>query len=63
MPRDYTDITIILDRSGSMSCIREGTIQGINAFIAEQKAIPGDGCWTLALFDAPFAPVGTVPGL
>ena len=49
--RDYCDITILLDRSGSMSTIKEGTINGVNEFIKEQKQIPGDGCWTLVLFD------------
>lgn len=49
--RDFTDVTILLDRSGSMNTIREGTIAGINNFINEQKAIPGDGCWTLFDFD------------
>lgn len=52
MPRrNYTDITVVLDRSGSMSAIREGTISGMNKFIDDQKDVPGDGCWSLILFD------------
>jgi hypothetical protein len=52
MPRNnFTDITIILDRSGSMSAIRDGTINGINGFIEEQRGVPGDGFWTLVQFD------------
>jgi hypothetical protein len=59
MPRDnYTDITIILDRSGSMNWIKEGTIRGINSFIQEQKSVPGDGCWTLVQFDDPASAKG-----
>ncbi len=49
--RDYTDTTIILDKSGSMTGQREGTIAGINNFITQQKEVPGDGCWTLIQFD------------
>ncbi len=54
MPRaDYTDITMILDRSGSMGAIRNATIKGFNDFVTEQKKIPGDGCWSLLQFDDP----------
>lgn len=49
--RDFCDITIILDRSGSMNSIRDATIEGINTFIRQQKAVLGDGCWSLVLFD------------
>lgn len=49
--RDYTDITIILDRSGSMAGIREATIEGVNGFIQAQNELPGDGCWSLVQFD------------
>ncbi len=52
MPRqNYTDITILLDRSGSMATISEATIKGVNGFIASQKEIPGEGCWSLIQFD------------
>lgn len=52
MPRqNYTDITVVLDRSGSMACIREATIEGLNGFIDSQRAVPGDGCWSLVQFD------------
>ena len=30
MKQGYTDITMVLDRSGSMGCIRTDTIGGIN---------------------------------
>jgi hypothetical protein len=50
--KDATDITIVLDRSGSMSSIQSDTIGGFNTFIAEQKAIPGDCAVTLIQFDS-----------
>lgn len=52
MPRpDYTDITIVLDRSGSMQPIREATVEGLNGFINEQKTQPGYDLWTLIQFN------------
>ncbi len=51
--REFTDITIVLDRSGSMQVIKEGTLTGINNFIKEQRETPGEGCWTLVDFDDP----------
>lgn len=36
-----TDITIILDRSGSMASIKDDTIGGFNSFIDEQKRVEG----------------------
>ena len=52
MPRaNFTDITVILDRSGSMSAIQDATIKGLNDFIADQRSVPGDGCWSLMQFD------------
>ncbi len=46
MTRDYTDITIVLDRSGSMAAIRDATVEGLNGFISSQKDVPGDGSST-----------------
>jgi hypothetical protein len=52
MPRaNFADITMILDRSGSMSAIQDATIKGFNEFVQEQRAVPGDGCWSLVQFD------------
>ena len=53
MPRDFCDITVVLDRSGSMSVIQSATVEGLNAFIEDQKKVPGDGCWSLVQFDDP----------
>lgn len=49
--KDATDITIILDRSGSMDVIREDTVGGLNRFIKDQQAIPGACNLTLVQFD------------
>src|SRR3990167_396194 len=51
MKSGYTHIAIVLDRSGSMqSCIAD-TIGGFNAFIEEQKKVPGEATLTLVQFD------------
>lgn len=51
--KDFADITIILDRSGSMESIQESVVTGLNNFIQDQKKVPGDGCWSLVQFDTP----------
>ena len=35
--RNFTDITIILDRSGSMGTIKSATIEGFNSFLKDQR--------------------------
>ena len=47
----YTDITIILDRSGSMNGVKNDTIGGFNTFLEEQKKAAGEGTLTLVQFD------------
>ena len=51
MRNDFTDITILLDRSGSMGTICNDTIGGFNSFVKEQQAVPGEACLTLVQFD------------
>ncbi len=51
MKSALTDISIILDRSGSMKSMSEAVVRGINKLIEDQKDIPGETCWSLALFD------------
>lgn len=46
-----THIVMIVDRSGSMTSVADGVIEGINGFIAEQKKIPGSCKLTLIQFD------------
>lgn len=45
------DVTIILDKSGSMASLRDTTIGSINGFIEEVSKEPGQGYWTLIQFD------------
>lgn len=51
MQPQYTDITIVLDRSGSMQSIKHDTIGGFNAFLAAQKAVGGKATISLVQFD------------
>jgi uncharacterized protein YegL len=48
---DLTDITVILDASGSMSHIKESTIEGFNDFLGDQREQEGDVRITLIQFD------------
>lgn len=71
MKKDYTHITVILDRSGSMESIRDDTIGGFNAFLKKQNAEKGTATLTLVQFDSQdpyelihrFRPIGDVPEL
>lgn len=45
-------ITVLLDRTGSMSSIRDDVIGGFNTFLAEQQAAPEPGTLTLVQFDS-----------
>ena len=51
MKEDYTHISVILDRTGSMESIRDDTIGGFNTFLKEQKEQPGTATLTLVQFD------------
>ena len=68
MPRnDLTDVTVVLDRSGSMTSCREEAEGGLNAFVEQQKKLPGECLFTLVQFDTEYefvhrgVPVGVVP--
>lgn len=50
-PAGPTSIHVVLDRSGSMAAIRAATIEGYNAYLAEQAAIPG-ARFSLTQFDS-----------
>lgn len=69
MQHDYMDITIVLDRSGSMAAIADDTRGGFNQFVAEQRAVPGKCLLTLVRFDHEFEtvfaskPIAEVPTL
>lgn len=51
MKKDYTHISVVLDRSGSMNSIRNDTIGGFNQFLKDQQAVSGKATITLVQFD------------
>lgn len=53
MNPNKTLIVGLIDRSGSMSSIRQPTIDNWNKFIEEQRAVPGECDVSLVIFDAP----------
>ena len=65
----YTDITMVLDRFGSMESIKDDTIGGFDAFLSEQRRLPGRCTVSLVQFDNEYEEVYTgrditdVPGL
>ncbi|MFC1834260.1 VWA domain-containing protein [Thermodesulfobacteriota bacterium] len=69
MKSDYTHVTVILDRSGSMESIREDIIGGFNRFVADQRDQPGTATLTLVQFDTQdpyevahrFVPIQEIP--
>lgn len=52
MNKDYTHISVILDRTGSMEGIRDDTIGGFNSFLGEQQKETGQATMTLVQFDS-----------
>ncbi|MFO0915099.1 MAG: vWA domain-containing protein [Pirellulales bacterium] len=67
MRNDLTDITLVIDRSGSMEAIRSDAEGGVNAFIRQQAKEPGDAFLTLVQFDTEYEfvhnglPISQVP--
>jgi hypothetical protein len=51
MKENLTQITIVLDRSGSMGSVRDATISGFNEFVEGQRKAPGEANLTLIQFD------------
>lgn len=51
MNSNHTDITIVLDRSGSMVSVAGDTIGGFNRFLEDQKKAHGTATITLRQFD------------
>ena len=49
--KNKTDITIILDRSGSMASVQDDTIGGFNSFLGEQQKDEGEAALSLVQFD------------
>ena len=51
MKQNYTHLSIVMDRSGSMSGIAKDMEGGIKSFIENQKKVEGEATITLAKFD------------
>jgi hypothetical protein len=68
MKENCARIAIILDRSGSMSSVRESTVAGFNEFIRAQRKLPGEVAVKLVQFDDQYEvvfdkPLAEVPEL
>jgi hypothetical protein len=48
---DLTEIIAILDRSGSMELVKTDTEGAFNAYVDEQRAVPGEATLSLVQFD------------
>lgn len=49
----YADITVVLDKSGSMGHMRQGVIEGFNGQFESMLKSPGGNRWTMVQFDDP----------
>ena len=54
MRTDLTDITMVIDRSGSMQSIQSDAKGGINSFIEQQKQEHDEANVTLVQFDTDY---------
>lgn len=54
MRQDLTDLTLVIDRSGSMESVREDAEGGVNSFIDNQKSEDGECNLTLVQFDTEY---------
>lgn len=54
MRSDLTDITLVVDRSGSMRSVQEDAEGGVNSFIEKQAQEPGEALLTLVQFDTEY---------
>lgn len=67
MNKNLTDVTIVLDRSGSMQSCKQEAENGVNHFIDEQKKADGECVFSLVQFDTEYefvhraVPVSEVP--
>lgn len=69
MKTGYTHIVMLLDRSGSMQAIKDDVQGGVDKFVADQHAAPGEATFALYTFDSEFAeeisprPIADVAGV
>ncbi len=54
MKQGLAEIVCIIDRSGSMESIKNDAVGGFNAFLEEQKKVPGEATLTYVQFDTEY---------
>lgn len=54
MRNDLADVTVVVDRSGSMSTCKDEAENGVNHFIEEQRKQDGDCVFSLVQFDTEY---------
>lgn len=54
MKKNHSHIKIILDRSGSMAELWDETVGSVNAFLSDQRLVPGTANVTISLFSDKF---------
>lgn len=54
MKAGLTEIVCVVDKSGSMSSVRNDAVGAFNTFLDEQKKLPGTAKLTLTLFDTDY---------
>ncbi len=66
MRSDLTDVTVVLDRSGSMASCRVEAENGVNHFVEQQRKQEGECAFSLVQFDSEYefvhkgSPIGEV---
>ncbi len=55
MKKGYTDIILVLDKSGSMRAVLQDTIGGFNQFIEDQTKVEGEAKFSLVEFDTTYS--------
>lgn len=69
MKEGKTDITVVMDKSGSMGGLVDDVIGGFNQFLDDQIKVPGEAVMSLILFDTSYkfiytgTPLAEVPRL
>jgi len=59
MRLDLVDITLLIDKSGSMEDLTNDTIGGVNRLLNDQRALPGEARLTMVHFDTTYRFVHT----
>jgi hypothetical protein len=54
MRNDFADLTVVLDRSGSMAVCKDDAERGINEFVKDHREQPGECAFSLVQFDTAY---------